>query len=121
MFNEIAFASGARMPLINAKAAINNAVFFMMFILDTLNPDKGELFSIAILASEIQPRRNLLRSRGPIEPLGCKMLRRPANQAKTGTSSGGMSTHFPCSRMRSCSRSTASPSGILNFTGVLPT
>ena len=31
------------------------------------------------------------------------------------------STHFPCSRIRSLSRSTASASGMLNFTGCLPT
>jgi hypothetical protein len=32
------------MPLIKANAAINNTVFFMMFVLDTINLDEGELF-----------------------------------------------------------------------------
>ena len=31
------------------------------------------------------------------------------------------STHLPCSRIKSCNRSTASASGILNLTAVLPT
>src|SRR6266542_1687903 len=31
------------------------------------------------------------------------------------------STHLPCSRIKSFSRSTASTSGMLNFTAVLPT
>ena len=31
------------------------------------------------------------------------------------------STHLPCSRIKSFNRSTASTSGILNFTAVLPT
>jgi len=31
------------------------------------------------------------------------------------------STHLPCSRIKSTRRSTASASGMLNFTGVLPT
>jgi hypothetical protein len=31
------------------------------------------------------------------------------------------STHLPCSRIRSCNRSTASASGMLNFTAVFPT
>jgi hypothetical protein len=31
------------------------------------------------------------------------------------------SIHLPCSRIKSCNRPTASASGILNFTGVLPT
>jgi hypothetical protein len=31
------------------------------------------------------------------------------------------SIHFPCSRIKSLSRSTASASGMLNFTAVLPT
>src|ERR1700682_5981400 len=34
---------------------------------------------------------------------------------------GTGSIHLPCSRMRSCKRSTASASGMLNFTGVFPT
>jgi hypothetical protein len=43
---------------------------------------------------------------------------------KAGSSAGACaagSIHLPCSRMRSLRRSTASASGILNFTAVLPT
>jgi WD domain, G-beta repeat len=43
----------------------------------------------------------------------------PAKAA--GASSGMASTHLPCSRIRSTNRSTASISGILNFTAFLPT
>lgn len=43
----------------------------------------------------------------------------PESQAVATVGSG--STHFPCSRMRSTRRSTASPSGMLNFTGFFPT
>ena len=39
---------------------------------------------------------------------------------KAGVSFAG-SIHLPCSRIKSCNRSTASASGILNFTAVLPT
>lgn len=55
MFNEIAFAAGARMPLIIANAAINNTVFFMMFILDTMNLDEGECFLFAAIRSHALP------------------------------------------------------------------
>jgi hypothetical protein len=49
---------------------------------------------------------------------------RNANRQFAVTTSAGDdtgSTHLPCSRMRSFNRSTASASGILNFTGVFPT
>ena len=41
-------------------------------------------------------------------------------QTRAGAAETG-SIHFPCSRIKSFSRSTASASGMLNFTGVLPT
>src|SRR6266481_2361521 len=41
--------------------------------------------------------------------------------ASKGVASGAGSTHLPCSRIKSFSRSTASASGMLNFTAVLPT
>ena len=41
--------------------------------------------------------------------------------AVSAAAGSGASTHLPCSRMRSWSRSTASDSGMLNFTGVFPT
>ncbi len=41
--------------------------------------------------------------------------------ASTSAEAGAGSIHLPCSRMRSWRRSTASASGMLNFTGVLPT
>jgi hypothetical protein len=47
-------------------------------------------------------------------------LRSVVVYAKIGVSFAG-SIHLPCSRIKSCNRSTASASGILNFTAVLPT
>ena len=41
--------------------------------------------------------------------------------ASTGVACGAGSTHLPCSRIKSLRRSTASTSGMLNFTAVLPT
>src|SRR6266480_3903448 len=44
----------------------------------------------------------------------------PRFQTRT-VSAGAGSTHLPCSRIKSCNRSTASASGILNLTAVFPT
>src|SRR5438270_399209 len=46
--------------------------------------------------------------------------RKRKSQTRTGSAVAG-SIHFPCSRIKSFSRSTASASGILNFTAVFPT
>jgi hypothetical protein len=48
-----------------------------------------------------------------------KIYRRDYTGASARCSLG--STHLPCSRIKSCNRPTASASGMLNFTGVLPT
>ena len=50
-----------------------------------------------------------------------QMLTRPKAVPCYTVATAAGSTHLPCSRMRSFSRSTASASGMLNFTGVLPT
>ena len=47
-------------------------------------------------------------------------IAKPRLRYEVGSSAAG-STHLPCSRIKSFNRSTASASGILNFTAVLPT
>ncbi len=53
------------------------------------------------------------------EPPLFNPLHKAKYQTRTGSVAG--SIHFPCSRIKSFSRSTASASGMLNFTAVLPT
>jgi hypothetical protein len=54
------------------------------------------------------------------ESLGFSSKRCSSLHTKTGVASTG-SIHLPCSRIRSFNRSTASASGMLNFTAVFPT
>ncbi len=57
--------------------------------------------------------RNIVKAKAPQVAL-------PHTSAGVGMAAGA-STHLPCSRIRSCKRPTASASGMLNFTAVLPT
>ena len=68
-----------------------------------------------LLTSVVSPK--LFRGQDTIS----KNQRRVTAPRAAGASCEIASTHRPCSRMRSTNRSTACASGILNFTGFLPT
>jgi hypothetical protein len=70
-----------------------------------------------------QPRTRpyIFRNLGGYETHPAHRGKRRADTQLAVAGTGGASIHLSCSRIRSCRRSTASASGILNFTAVLPT
>src|ERR1051325_8879259 len=92
------------------------------------------LFALVVAIPRLNPESNLFAgnanddgnappgdTQGGYAPTLLTLLRSHAVTPEAATSSVCGSTHLPCSRIRSTRRSTASVSGMLNFTAFLPT
>jgi hypothetical protein len=87
-----------------------------------LNPARQRWCSLMAVAAVVFEKKNraAFSASASWAVLEGVSLRSVVVYTKTGVSFAG-SIHLPCSRIKSCNRSTASASGILNFTAVLPT